>query len=242
MLKRFYRGTTEDGSGEGAAAAAASHAQPRNGTVHGESATAARVGGSHALTPTNGTGPAVGAEPGLDLLALRVDLHRILIDRINLATIDQVSRGELAETIRPMVRAHVRDSGVAINAREIDELVSDITDEMLGLGPIEPLLKDDSISDILINTHAQIYVERSGQLELTPIRFRDESHLLRVVNRIVASVGRRVDESTPMMDARLGDGSRVNVAVRPIAVDGPLVSIRKFSRRPYTLERLVENE
>jgi pilus assembly protein CpaF len=111
---------------------------------------------------------------------------------------------------------------------------------MLGLGPIEPLLKDDSIADILINTHRRVFIERRGVLEETGIRFRDEAHLLRVVNKIVAAVGRRVDESSPMVDARLADGSRVNVAVRPVSIDGPLVSIRKFSRRPYTLERLVE--
>jgi pilus assembly protein CpaF len=111
---------------------------------------------------------------------------------------------------------------------------------MLGLGPIEPLLKDDSVADILINTHEQVYIERRGQLEPTPIRFRDEQHLLRIINKIVATVGRRIDESSPMVDARLADGSRVNVAVRPIAVDGPLVSIRKFSRTPLSLERLVE--
>jgi pilus assembly protein CpaF len=196
------------------------------------------------LPTSNGSGAngAGTAESGLDFIAMRVDLHRVLIDRINLSTIDQISRTELAETIRPMVKSYVREKSIAINTREIDSLVSDITDEMLGLGPIEPLLKDDTVSDILINTHAQVYVERRGQLEATPIRFKDEDHLLRVVNRIVSSVGRRIDESSPMVDARLADGSRVNVAVRPIAVDGPLVSIRKFSRRPYTLDRLVENE
>ena len=111
---------------------------------------------------------------------------------------------------------------------------------MLGLGPIEPLLKDDTIADILINGHDSVYVERFGKLESTPIRFKDEDHLLRVINKIVSAVGRRVDESSPMVDARLPDGSRVNVAIRPIAVDGPLVSIRKFTRAPLTLERLVE--
>jgi pilus assembly protein CpaF len=111
---------------------------------------------------------------------------------------------------------------------------------MLGLGPIEPLLKDDTIADILINTHRHVFIERKGQLEETGVRFRDEAHLMRVINKIVSAIGRRVDESYPMVDARLADGSRVNIAVRPISVDGPLVSIRKFSRRPYSLERLVE--
>jgi pilus assembly protein CpaF len=110
----------------------------------------------------------------------------------------------------------------------------------VGLGPIEPLLKDDSINDILINGPFQIYVERRGELELTPIRFRDNDHLLRIVNRIVAGVGRRIDESQPMVDARLADGSRVNAAIAPIAIDGACVSIRKFSKKPLTLEKLVE--
>src|SRR5204862_4512925 len=111
---------------------------------------------------------------------------------------------------------------------------------MMGLGPIEPLLKDPPVNDILINSHEQVYVERRGMLEPTLVRFKDEAHLLRIVNKIVSAVGRRVDESQPLCDARLLDGSRVNVAVRPIAVDGPLVSIRKFSKKPFNLSKLVE--
>ena len=111
---------------------------------------------------------------------------------------------------------------------------------MTGLGPLEPLLKDPTINDILINAHDNVYVERFGVLETVPMSFKDEAHLLRIVNRIVSAVGRRVDESQPLCDARLADGSRVNVAVRPVAVDGPLVSIRKFSKRAYSLDRLVE--
>ena len=112
-------------------------------------------------------------------------------------------------------------------------------DELTGLGPLEPLLKDPTISDILINTHEKVYVERRGKLELMPVKFKDEAHILRIVNKIVGAVGRRVDESQPMVDARLADGSRINVAVRPIAVDGPLVSIRKFSEKPYDLQTLM---
>src|SRR5262249_1011958 len=117
---------------------------------------------------------------------------------------------------------------------------AEILDEMMGLGPIEPLLKDPSINDILINGHECVYIERAGMLEPTPVRFKDEGHLLRIVNKIVSAVGRRVDESHPLSDARLLDGSRVNVAVRPIAVDGPLVSIRKFSKKPFNLNKLVD--
>ncbi|TPN89356.1 CpaF family protein [Mesorhizobium sp. CU3] len=174
-----------------------------------------------------------------DFLALKVDLHRHLIDRFNLAALESASKEEILNDIRPIVREFVRARNVPLNARELDQLTSDTADEMLGLGPIEPLLKDDSIADILINTHKRVFIERRGVLEETSIRFRDEAHLLRVINKIVSNIGRRVDESTPMVDARLDDGSRVNIAVRPISVDGPLVSIRKFSKRPYSLERLI---
>jgi pilus assembly protein CpaF len=121
----------------------------------------------------------------------------------------------------------------------LGSLIDELIDEMTGLGPIEPLLKDPSITDILINTHNDCYVERAGVLERVPVSFKDEAHLLRIINKIVAAVGRRVDESQPMVDARLADGSRVNVAVRPVAVDGPLVSIRKFAKKIYSLDRLV---
>ncbi|ESZ68654.1 CpaF pilus assembly protein, ATPase CpaF [Mesorhizobium sp. L103C119B0] len=193
--------------------------------------------------------PAMTEEPkpeehgalGPDMVSERVNLHRYLLDRINLGLLETAQNAELAAEIRPLVREYVRARNFPLNARELDALISDITDEMLGLGPIEPLLKDDTISDILINGHEHVYIERYGQLEDTPIRFKDEDHLMRVINKIVTAVGRRVDESSPLVDARLPDGSRVNAAIRPVAIDGPLVSIRKFSRRPYTLERLVES-
>jgi pilus assembly protein CpaF len=175
-----------------------------------------------------------------DLLNLRLEVHRHLIDRFNLAALENASKDDILNEIRPLVRDFVRGRNVPLNARELDQFTSDTADEMLGLGPIEPLLKDDSIADILINTHRRVFVERRGILEETGIRFRDEAHLLRIVNKIVSAIGRRVDESYPMVDARLEDGSRVNIAVRPVSIDGPLVSIRKFSKRPYSLERLVE--
>ncbi|TGQ66113.1 CpaF family protein [Mesorhizobium sp. M00.F.Ca.ET.186.01.1.1] len=174
-----------------------------------------------------------------DFLTLKVELHRHLIDRFNLTALENASKDEILNEIRPIVREFVRGRNVPLNARELDQLTSDTADEMLGLGPIEPLLKDDSITDILINTHKRVFIERRGMVEETAIRFRDEAHLLRVINKIVSAIGRRVDESAPMVDARLEDGSRVNIAVRPISVDGPLVSIRKFSKNPYSLERLI---
>lgn len=174
------------------------------------------------------------------MVAMRVALHRYLLDEINLSVLDTMYTEELVDEIRPLVRDFIKKNQFPLSAPELDSLILDTTNEMLGLGPLEPLLKDDTIADILVNSHEQVFVERFGQLELTDIRFKDEDHLLRIVNKIVSAVGRRVDESSPLVDARLPDGSRVNVAVRPVAVDGPMVSIRKFSRRPYTLERLVE--
>jgi pilus assembly protein CpaF len=197
------------------------------------------------------TAPAAVSQPGPagvlqdrqgdgSLLNLKVELHRHLIDRFNLAAMETASKDEILNEIRPVVRDFVRVRNTPLNARELDQLTSDTADEMLGLGPIEPLLKDDSVNDILINTHNRVFIERRGVLEESGIRFRDEAHLMRIVNKIVSAIGRRVDESSPMVDARLEDGSRVNIAVRPISVDGPLVSIRKFSKNPYSLERLIE--
>lgn len=177
---------------------------------------------------------------GLDMVSERVNLHRHLLDHINLGILDTLDTEEIAAEIRPLVKDYIRRNNSPLNAKEINDLVGNITDEMLGLGPIEPLLSDESVADILINGHNSVYVERRGVLERTAVRFKDEDHLLRVINKIVSAVGRRVDEATPMVDARLKDGSRVNVAIRPISVDGPLVSIRKFTRKPLTLERLVE--
>ena len=174
------------------------------------------------------------------MLEAKLRIHRLLIDEINLAAVDKLSEKEMRPQIHELVAQHVTNEKIILNAEELEQFVDDILNEMTGLGPIEPLLKDDSINDILINTHRQIYIERRGQLELSGARFKDEEHLLRIINKIVSSVGRRVDESQPMCDARLLDGSRVNVAIKPVAVDGPLVSIRKFSKRPYSMDKLVD--
>ncbi|KRB31119.1 MULTISPECIES: CpaF family protein [Mesorhizobium] len=206
----------------------------------GEQQVATKAESAAVLPVTPSLSPAADIEShGDDFLTLKVELHRHLIDRFNLATLENASKDEILDEIRPIVREFVRNRSVPLNARELDQLTSDTADEMLGLGPIEPLLKDDSISDILINTHDRVFIERRGVIEETAIRFRDEAHLLRVIGKIVSAIGRRVDESAPMVDARLEDGSRVNIAVRPVSVDGPLVSIRKFSKNPYSLERLM---
>ncbi|NJM34044.1 MAG: CpaF family protein [Rhodomicrobium sp.] len=174
-----------------------------------------------------------------ELLEAKVRLHRKLIDDLNLPMLERLSREELRAQISEIVADYVRAERILLNARELENFTTEVLDELTGLGPIEPLLKDQSISDILINTHEKVYIERFGQLEQVPVRFKDEAHVLRIVNKIISAVGRRVDESQPMVDARLADGSRINVAVRPIAVDGPLVSIRKFAEQAYDMEGLV---
>src|SRR5882762_2700153 len=185
--------------------------------------------------------PAPSNSPLRDkLLDAKVRLHRKLIEDINLAAIEKISEEEARRQIAGMVSQYVLAERIALNAQELDAFVDEILDEMTGLGPIEPLLKDPTINDILINGHECVYIERQGVLEPTLVRFKDEAHLLRIVNKIVSAVGRRVDETQPLCDARLLDGSRINIAVRPIAVDGPLVSIRKFSKKPYNLKKLID--
>ena len=172
-------------------------------------------------------------------LETRLRLHRLILDEIDLSALDDLEGAELRSAVKVILRDLANRENMKLNSTEMDNLVVGIIDEMHGLGPLESLIRDESVSDILINTHEQVYVERGGELELSSVRFADEPHLLRIINRIVATVGRRVDESQPMADARLLDGSRVNVAIAPIAVDGPLVSIRKFSKKPFTLDKLV---
>ena len=139
------------------------------------------------------------------------------------------------------MREQLATDGVTLRDRDFETLVRDLVDEVTGLGPLEPLLKDDTISDILVNTHRQVFVERGGVLVETEVRFKDDAHLMRVIEKITRAIGRRVDESQPWVDARLADGSRVNAMIPPCAVDGPLLSIRKFTRQPLSVDRLVEN-
>jgi pilus assembly protein CpaF len=192
--------------------------------------------------PAPAASPSSAGNPLLSekLLDAKVRLHRRLIEEINLSALEKLPEEEIRRHVQQLVSQYVLVERLALNAQELAEFVSEILDEMTGLGPLEPLLKDETISDILINGHECVYVERRGVLEPLAVRFKDEQHLLRIINKIVSAVGRRVDESHPLCDARLPDGSRVNVAVRPIGVDGPLVSIRKFSKKPFNLNKLVE--
>lgn len=174
------------------------------------------------------------------LLNLRVAIHQRVLETLNLAAIEGAPESELRQEVASISREVLKELGVVVNAQEFEHLVNALIDEVTGLGPLEPLLKDPSITDILVNTHEQCFVERGGKLQLTDVQFKDERHLMRVIDKIVSAVGRRVDESQPWVDARLKDGSRVNALVPPCAVDGPLLSIRKFSKTPISIDKLLE--
>jgi pilus assembly protein CpaF len=170
---------------------------------------------------------------------LKVDLHQRLIERINLSALDTMSREQIAVEVSDIVQDMLVEQNHALNLAERGELIEDILDELLGLGPLEPLLKDPTITDIMVNTCNVVFVERRGKIEEVKTRFKDDRHLLRIIQKIVGAVGRRVDESSPMVDARLADGSRLNAIIPPLAVDGPLLSIRKFSKTPIDMSKLV---
>ena len=171
---------------------------------------------------------------------LKVELHQRLLGLINLSALDHMSREQIQAEVGDIIAEELAKQNTALNQTERKQLVNDILDELLGLGPLEPLLKDPTITDILVNGPDSVFVERYGVLEETPVHFKDEKHLLRIIQKIVSAVGRRVDESAPMVDARLADGSRVNAIVPPLAIDGSTLSIRKFARVPISLERLIE--
>lgn len=193
--------------------------------------------------PDTGKDECIDAGPkqsGNAYLDTKIKLHTRLIDEIDLAQLDGLESEELREKVHVIVAEMAVEERLKMNAADLRLLGDGVYDEMVGLGPLEVLLQDETVSDILINGHERVFVERRGELELSAVRFANEPHLLRIINRIVAQVGRRVDESQPLCDCRLLDGSRVNVAIAPIAVDGPLVSIRKFSKSPLTLDKLIE--
>ncbi len=173
-------------------------------------------------------------------LLLKTAIHRKLLDRINLGILEKLSRDQIQEEVGDIVLDLLVEEDAALNAKERTELVAEVLDELLGLGPLEPLLADETITDILVNGHKTVFVERNGLLEKETTRFQNERHLLRIIQKIVSAVGRRVDESSPFVDARLADGSRVNAIVAPLAIDGSLLSIRKFAKKRIGMEKLVE--
>jgi len=195
--------------------------------------------GSDGTTGSSGPGHPTGTTAKADLQAVKSHIHRRLLERLNLSNLDRLDRDAVMETIRSLVRELLAAESIPLNLEERDELIRQILDEIFGLGPLQPLMEDPTIADILVNTADQIYVERNGRLEPTDVRFQDDRHLLQVIDRIVSSVGRRIDDTSPMVDARLPDGSRVNAIIPPLAIDGPHLSIRKFNDDGLTGEDLV---
>ena len=173
------------------------------------------------------------------LSEIKIDLHRSLLDNLNLSALDSASEADLRAEIGAIASEVLQEKGIILNREDRTQLTQELYDEVKGLGPLETLLKDDSVSDILVNGPHQIFIERDGKLEMSDVTFKDEKHLLRIIDKIVSAVGRRVDESNPYVDARLADGSRFNAMVPPIAVDGSLVSIRKFKKDKLGIDDLV---
>src|SRR5712691_9506228 len=171
---------------------------------------------------------------------LKFTLHRKLLDRINLEILSSVASDRIRNEIRSALAKLVEEEKTPLSLMEKDRVIEEVLDEVFGLGPLEPLLRDPTISDILVTTPRLVYVERAGKLHRTPVEFKDDAHLLRIIEKVVSRVGRRVDESSPLVDARLPDGSRVNAAIPPVAVDGPLLSIRRFGRDALQGEDLVK--
>jgi pilus assembly protein CpaF len=179
--------------------------------------------------------------PRMDFGAVKAAIHRKLIQKLNLERLTEVNRDDVRREVGQILEGLVVGESTPMNLQERERLAQEVLDEVFGLGPLEPLLADPTVSDILVNTHRSVYVERKGILEQTSVQFRDDAHLVSIIDRIVSAIGRRVDESSPMVDARLADGSRVNAIIPPLAVDGPCLSIRRFGRDRLTADDLLRN-
>src|SRR5690606_17954689 len=182
--------------------------------------------------------PALEA-PRPQYVQLKANVHRKLLNRLNLEALASADRQRAEAEIRTLVFELLAEEATPVSLAEREQILVDILDEVFGLGPLEPLLRDPTVNDILVNTYKNVYVERGGVLQKVPTTFQDDRHLMRVIDRIVSAVGRRVDDSSPMVDARLADGSRVNVIIPPLAVDGPLLSIRRFPKERLRAEDLI---
>src|SRR6188768_1990269 len=196
---------------------------------------------SHVATPVPTSRPVAPPKPQIrqQYLDLRTSVHRKLLNRLNLEALAQVDRARAESEIRTLLGQLVAEEAIPISLTEREMLFGEILDDVFGLGPLEPLLRDPTINDILVNTYKHVFVERAGMLERVSATFQDDRHLLRIIDRIVSSIGRRVDDSSPMVDARLQDGSRVNAIIPPLAVDGPLLSIRRFPAERLKADDLV---
>ncbi len=199
-------------------------------------------GDNQPSSPTPPGTPA-GEEQDVGLLQeIKVRVHRQLLERLNLSNIDALDKAQVVDEIRKVVHDLLASEATPLNYDEREDLVTQVLDEIFGLGPIEPLLQDPTISDILVNTHKRVFVERNGRLEKIDVQFKDDRHLLQIIDRIVSAVGRRIDDSSPMVDARLADGSRVNAVIPPLALDGPHLSIRKFKKDVLSAPDLLRTE
>ena len=176
-----------------------------------------------------------------DYQQVKADLHRKILDRLDLEKLGRSTGNSAREEVLILIRSSVNSEAVPLSFAEREQLSREILDEIFGLGPLEPLLKDPTISDILVNRFDRVYVERAGKLEITGLSFKDNQHLMQIIDRIVSRIGRRVDESSPMVDARLQDGSRVNAIIPPLALDGACLSIRRFGRDPLTARNMIDN-
>ena len=189
--------------------------------------------------PRPGAGPGSGPAPRQQYLELRANVHRKLLNRLNLEALAHADRARAESEIRTLMSQLLAEEPTPLNIGEREQLFAEVVDDVFGLGPLEPLLRDPSVSDILVNTAQNVFVERKGKMERVTASFQDNAHLMRVIDRIVSRVGRRVDDSSPMVDARLPDGSRVNAIIPPLAVDGPLLSIRRFPAERLKADDLV---
>jgi len=174
--------------------------------------------------------------------AVKSRIHHLLLDQIDLSALEKMTPERVTVELRKVVERLLTADPTPLNAAERAMIIASIENEVLGLGPLEPLLDDPSVSDILVNTYSSVYVERNGILERTGIHFEDDAHLMKIIDKIVSAIGRRIDESSPMVDARLKDGSRVNAIIPPLAIDGPALSIRRFSTIPLTMQGLIANK
>ncbi len=186
--------------------------------------------------------PMNAAEHNAYYQELKGKIHHRVIDLMDLGVVSTMTHAALTPELGKLIEQILQQESVPLNQRERAQLIQEMVHEVLGLGPLEPLLADPTVADILVNTHKQVFVERFGKLEATSVQFRDEAHLRKIIDKIVSRVGRRIDESSPMVDARLADGSRVNAIIPPLAIDGACMSIRKFSRDPLQLQNLIEKK
>jgi pilus assembly protein CpaF len=195
------------------------------------------------LRPSNpraGAGPASSARPADRTFELKSQIHKKLIGVLNLERVSSIPKDRIRAEIGRVVERLLEEEHVPMTTAEQNRIVEEVLDEVLGLGPLETLLKEPSISDILVNRHDRVYIERNGKLSETPVRFKDDAHLLHIIEKIVSQVGRRIDEAQPIVDARLPDGSRVNAIIPPLALDGPCLSIRRFGRHVITQEEMLQ--